>query len=823
MLSIIQHRSTLPKVWLSFLLIFASNYLSAQFHDPVQWEMSYEKITDTEYDLIFTATIEKGWYVYSQHLDPGGPIPTSFNFEEGGHFEAVGDASEEGPKKAGHDQIFDMEVVKYYDQAVFKQRVNVSDSSLPISGYLEFMTCDDQQCLPPQEVEFSFALGEDDALLPSDGFLDPVKWAGAWAPINGDTFQLTLTATLETGWTIYSQHTDDNGPVPTEIGFDQEPHFTAVGEVTEDGYKKEGPDPLFNNVVVIKYTKSPVTFTQKFVVTDTKKPINGYVLFMTCDDKQCLPPNELPILIQPATGKVMVGEEADQDAVAAISSEDSNDYFEEVYGVGVPNPKEPLGTCGESTEIKKAGFWQIFVLGFFGGLLALLTPCVFPMIPLTVSFFTKGSENRRKGIINAILYGLSIFGIYLLLSIPFHIMDSVNSDILNQIATNVWLNILFFVVFLVFAISFFGFFEITLPSSWVNKSSTAENIGGFLGIFFMALTLALVSFSCTGPILGSLLAGALTSNGGAWQLTTGMGGFGLALALPFGLFAAFPGWMNSLPKSGGWLNTVKVVLGFLELGLAFKFLSNADLVKSWGLLKIEPFLIIWMVISLGLALYLFGIIKFPHDSKLKKLSVGRLSLGALAVAFTIYLGLGFRYNDEVGSYEPLKLLSGLAPPVCYSIWNPCDCPQGLSCFKNYEDGLAYAKEQNKPIMIDFTGYACVNCRKMEEHVWPLPKVYNRIKNDYVLISLYVDDKKALPEAQQKTLNKVYGGTRTLKNYGDKWQHFQEYFGANAQPYYVLLSPEEELLASPVGYTPDENEFSSFLDCGLNAFSRLGEK
>ena len=628
---------------------------------------------------------------------------------------------------------------------------------------------------------------------------------------------------MEKGWTIYSQFTDDNGPVPTEIGFDQDSHFELMGPTEEIGNKKEGPDPLFDGALVIKYVKDPVTFTQRVVVKDHSDPITGYVLFMTCDDEKCLPPNQVPFQVNPATNQAWIGEDAMPDLMTTITEGDPLENFKSIYGVNVPAPDDPISACIEEPEIKSAGYFQIFVLGFLGGLLALLTPCVFPMIPLTVSFFTKGSQDRRQGILRAVFYGLSIFAIYLVLSVPFHVMDSVNSDILNQIATNVWLNILFFVVFMVFALSFFGFYELTLPSSWVNQSSTAENIGGALGIFFMALTLALVSFSCTGPILGSLLAGALTSNGGAWQLTTGMGGFGLALALPFALFAAFPGWMNSLPKSGGWLNTVKVTLGFLELGLAFKFLSNADMVKSWGLLKIEPFLIIWILTALGLALYLFGVIKFPHDSPMKKISWPRMSLGTVALAFAIYLGFGFRVNEEVGSYQPLKLLSGLAPPVCYSIWNPCDCPQGLSCFKDYEDGLAYAKQVNKPIMIDFTGYACVNCRKMEEHVWPLPVVYDRIKNDYVLISLYVDDKKALPNDQQMTLEKVFGGTRQLRNYGDKWQHFQEYFGANAQPYYVLLSPQEELLANPVGYTPNEHEFSAFLECGLNAFRRVSQK
>jgi len=443
------------------------------------------------------------------------------------------------------------------------------------------------------------------------------------------------------------------------------------------------------------------------------------------------------------------------------------------------------------------------------------------MIPLTVSFFTKGSENKKKGLTNAILYGFFIFLVYIVLSIPFHLMDSLDPNILNKISTNITLNVSFFVIFIIFAISFFGYFELTLPSSWTNKASSAEGAGGIIGIFFMALTLALVSFSCTGPILGSLLVGALSSDGGgAWQLTAGMGGFGIALALPFALFAAFPGMMQSLPKSGGWLNTVKVVLGFLELALAFKFLSNADLVDHWGLLKIETFLGIWILIFIGMALYLFAKIKFPHDSPVKKLSFPRISLGILTVAFVIYLMSGFRVNESKGSYEPLSLLSGLAPPVCYSILRPCDCPLDLDCFKDLESGLAYAKENNKPVMLDFTGYACVNCRKMEEHVWPEPAVYPYLKNDFVVISLYVDDKKAIEEPFDVIVSRN-GRTRTIDEYGDKWSHLQEeLFNQNTQPQYILITPNGRRLNVPVSYTPDPDEYAEFLRCGLENFKTL---
>ena len=451
-------------------------------------------------------------------------------------------------------------------------------------------------------------------------------------------------------------------------------------------------------------------------------------------------------------------------------------------------------------------------------MIALLTPCVFPMIPLTVSFFTKGSKDKKKGLTNAFLYGFFIFAIYLLLSLPFHLLDSINPNILNDISTNVWLNVAFFIIFMFFAFSFFGYYDISLPSSFSNKVASAEGIGGFLGIFFMALTLALVSFSCTGPILGSLLAGALSSDGGAWQLTAGMGGFGLALALPFALFAAFPGWMNSMPKSGGWLTTVKVVLGFLELALAFKFLSNADLVKHWGLLKIEPFLIIWILVALGMAAYLFGLIRFPHDTKLKKLSPVRGGLAVVSLIFAIYLMSGFRYNEDTKTFTSLSLLSGLAPPVGYSFIHPKDCPQNLNCFHDLDEGLAYAKARNMPVFLDFTGYACVNCRKMEEHVWVKEDVYAILSKEYVVISLYVDDKTELPENEQVTLTFKTGGQKKIRTKGDKWAFFQtDNFNNNSQPWYALLTNTGTLLNTPVGYTPEVKDYVNFLQCGLDAY------
>ncbi|GIR21506.1 MAG: thiol:disulfide interchange protein DsbD [Flavobacteriales bacterium] len=551
--------------------------------------------------------------------------------------------------------------------------------------------------------------------------------------------------------------------------------------------------------------------------------VSGYLTFMVCDDTKCLPPTDVEFEFnfgEPTKNN------SENNEVNIQNIEESN---LNLYGFLPEQIKEQTSECDIENETvienKDNSLLSIFLLGILGGFLALLTPCVFPMIPLTVSFFTKKNENDN-GISNAILYGFFIFLVYIILSIPFHLLDSVNPDILNDISTNIYLNVLFFLVFLVFAFSFFGYFELTLPSSWTSKSASQESKTGFIGIFFMALTLAIVSFSCTGPILGTLLAGSLSGDSGAWELTAGMGGFGLALGLPFALFAMFPNVLNKLPKSGGWLNTIKVSLGFIELALALKFLSNADLVAHWGILKIELFLALWFIIFFLLGIYLIGKIRFPKEVKLEKISGLRLLSAILAFGFSVYLASGLIYDKEKQSYNALSLLSGLAPPLGYSYFSPKDCPNDLDCFKDLKTGIEYAKKQGKPILLDFTGYACVNCRKMEEHVWPLPEVDKVLRDNFVLISLYVDDKKELPEFDQLYVKRTSGvGTRKLENYGHKWAHFQaSYFGVNSQPFYLIMDPNTyQILNDPVGYMPDANEYISFLECGLSEFKSLKEK
>lgn len=842
-------------VTLTALLFFALNSFG-QMLEPAKWSFETKQVSNDEFDLIFIAKMDDGWSVYSQfNEEEDGPIPTSFHFDEGDHFTKVGAVKEsEENKKSGYDEYFGMDVIKFFKKATFTQRVKVTDGSKPITGYLEFMTCDDSRCLPPTEVDYSFevkptaedgeaektttetpaktepqvktqekaevAAAEEQVEVETpveeqtttaessgenDGIEDPVTWSLDMEKISDTEYDLNFTAKVAKGWYIYSQHNDSedgDGPIATSFWLDEGAKGELVGKAAEESeHKIDGHDKVFD-MNVIKF-KEEVMFSQKINVEDATKELSGYLEFMSCDDSKCLPPAEVPFRVTPASLTALIGDEAE----------------EQLSGGAAPTTqitidKSEAATC-RHVEEKDKSLWGTFLLGIIGGLLALLTPCVWPMIPLTVSFFTKGAENKSKGLFNAFMYGFYILLVYVLLSVPFHLLDSLNPDILNEISTSTWLNVFFFAIFIFFALSFFGYYELTLPSSWLNKSSAAEGIGGAIGIFFMALTLALVSFSCTGPILGSLLAGTLSSNAGgdpAMLLTAGMAGFGFALALPFGLFAAFPSWLNSMPKSGGWMTTVKVTLGFLELALALKFLSNADLVNKWGLLKIEPFLMLWIAIFALLGLYFLGKIRFPHDSPLKKIPLPRLGFAIISFAFVVYLASGF-------SYKPLTLLSGLAPPVCYSWFNPCECPQRLDCFKDFDEGLAHAQKVGKPIIIDFTGHACVNCRKMEETVWPEPKVYKYLDEDFVLISLYVDEKIDLPEEEVVTLKS--GKTRKLRYTGQRWQVLQaEEFQANTQPFYVLLSPDGKMLNEPVGYTPDEDEYADFLQCGLDRFKEL---
>ncbi len=627
---------------------------------------------------------------------------------------------------------------------------------------------------------------------------NPAVWSHEVNKISDTEYELVFKGKIMDGWHVYSQYTAEGGSLPSEFTFEKAGEdYELIGKTEESETIKEYSD-IFE--VEETFFKKEAIFTQKIKLLNPEVRQVSVNLFYQICKEVCIPKDYLFQISLDGKAFVETQKELDEKSVAIGES----------LKLDLKN-KDLLNQGGLTDSEGKSNLWMIFGLGFLGGLIALLTPCVFPMIPLTVSFFTKQSQQKSKGIANAVLYGFFIVLIYFLLSLPFHLFNSVDSQILNTIATNIWLNVFFFVIFVVFAFSFFGYFELTLPSSWANKMDSASSkVGGSLGIFFMALTLAIVSFSCTGPILGGLLGSTTLAEGNvATNLTMGMVGFGLALALPFALFALFPTWLNSLPKSGGWMTTVKVVLGFLELALAFKFLSNADLVGNWGIFKREIFLGIWIVLFVLMTLYLFGIFRFPHDGPKKKLSSTRKLFGVLSLAFSVYLILG------VLNVTPLKLLSGFPPPDFYSVVKTeSDCPLGLDCFKDFEEGVAYAKEVNKPILLDFTGWACVNCRKMEENVWSHSSVYPLLKEEYVLISLYVDDRKELPESEKFDFKFDSGRIKSIETIGQKWGTFQTVnFNAASQPYYVLLSPNLEILNDAVQYV-DVETYKAWLTSGL---------
>jgi thiol:disulfide interchange protein DsbD len=624
-------------------------------------------------------------------------------------------------------------------------------------------------------------------------FEEPVVWESKVEQLAEDRYQLIFEADIAPNWHLYSQFSDPEGAIPTEFVFDQTDSFKLVGNVTESKSVVDY-DQVFE--MDLTYFNDSAIFQQQIQVLDDRlTQIKVEINYQACDDELCIFRTETFALS--LDGSVAAVELDVDEKSQALSAELKLALTETQY--------LESATVKEGTNAPL----NIFLLGFFGGLLALLTPCVFPMIPLTVSFFLKQSTTKSKGIFNALLYTFFIVLIYILLSLPFHFIDSLNPEILNNLATNVGLNIFFFVVFVFFALSFFGFYELTLPTVWGSKTDEASAVRGGLGIFFMALTLAIVSFSCTGPILGSLLAGSLTAEGGAFQLSIGMLGFGVALGLPFGLFALFPNALKALPKSGGWMTTVKVVLGFLELALALKFLSNADLVAHWGILKREVFVGIWTLISLGLTLYLFGIFRFPHEVKMP-LSKGRKLVAVGVLILTSYLFLGF-----VSEENKLRLFSGFPPPEFYSLnTQESDCPLGLECYKDFELGKQAAALANKPILLDFTGWACVNCRRMEENVWADPDVYELLNERYIIISLYVDDRETLAPESQFNFQYPDGRIKEINTIGKKWATFQAInFNTASQPFYIQMSSDGELLNTPIQYT-DKVTFENWLKLGL---------
>ncbi len=683
-------------VW-AFLVVNLSGF--AQILKPVTWSFSTEPINEKEAYVIFTASIDEGWHVYSQFIEEGGPIPTSFTFNKSADFKPEGKTLETPKAISAFDNNFGMKISWHEHQAVFKQRISLNKPEVKVTGTLAYMVCNDKQCLPPEDLEF--------AVNVKVGKAD-VK--------------------------------------PKEASVKSAELVSPVQEMVKDS-----------------------------VTTDT------------------------PTKTDTSTSKV---------APANISP------------------------TSEKQDTSKKSLWAIFIAGFIGGILALIMPCIFPMLPLTVSYFTKKAGSRSKAITHAGIYGLSIIAIYVALGMIITI--SFGSDALNDLASNGVFNFLFFLLLVVFAVSFFGAFEITLPNAWVNKIDEQSDRGGMVGLFFMAFALALVSFSCTGPIIGTLLVQA-ASMGERVGPAVGMLGFALALAIPFTLFAAFPSLLKSLPKSGGWLNTVKVALGFIELALAFKFLSNVDLAYHWEFLDREVFLVLWIVIFAMLGFYILGKLKFSHDSDLPFITIPRLFLAIVTLAFTIYMIPGLWG-------APLKAISAWLPPqttqdfdlYTNTLSSPSigqdtikrkyaglfKEPYHLNGFFDYEQALEYSKEQGKPLFIDFTGHSCVNCRKMEASVWSDPEVLSRLKNDFVLVSLYVDDKTDLPQNEQY-VSKFSG--KKIKTIGNKWSDFQaSTFETNSQPYYVIVNNSGKVLVPPQAFNLDVKNYVKFLDSGVAAYQNNKE-
>ena len=677
--------------FLSLLLFFVCAVTAmAQMQDPVHFKSELKQISGTEAEIVFTATIDDGWHVYSTDLPDGGPISATFNVDKIEGAELVGKLTPVGKEENKFDQMFQMQVRFFEHNAKFVQKLKITGATFSIEGYMQYGACNDQNCLPPTDVNFSFK-GKGDA-----------KAAAATpAPSKKDEAVATETSEAQEADTLAADATAANDSV-------------AAG------------------------------------------------------------------------------------AHAAVSGDSD---------LWTPVIKE-LNVFENHTESSNNSWLYIFFAGFVGGLIALFTPCVWPIIPMTVSFFLKRTSDKKKGIRDAWTYGASIVVIYVALGLAITLIFGASA--LNSLSTNAIFNIFFFLMLVVFAASFFGAFEITLPSSWSTAvDSKAEKAGGLLSIFLMAFTLSLVSFSCTGPIIGFLLV-EVSTTGSIVAPAIGMLGFAIALALPFTLFAMFPSWLKSMPKSGGWMNVIKVVLGFLELAFALKFLSVADMAYGWRLLDRETFLALWIAIFGLLGIYLLGGIKFPHDDDERKVSVPRFFLGLISLAFTIYMVPGL-----FGA--PLKAISAFAPPSSTQDFNLYKEDEVHAKFTDYDEGMAYAKQVGKPVMVDFTGWGCVNCREMESKVWIDPKVRELLTEDYVLISLYVDEKEKLPERITVEEN---GQTRILRTVGDKWSYLQRVkFGANAQPFYVLLDNEGKPLNGSYSHDEDVDKYVKFLQTGLENYKK----
>lgn len=628
----------------------------------------------------------------------------------------------------------------------------------------------------------------------TQGTSSPVKnWTVHSQKTSEGRYELVFSATIEGNWEVYAPNQVLSDVKTTELQF-MDSSVRQVGEFTSSSEPKKISSSIFENQAVDVFNGKLEWKTSIEIVGTVPAKLQGNLLYTYGLKDEFYPATTFSFVV-PLEGGVA-----------------SN------LQIKVPsiNINKPVNDCGDEGTKNKSIF-AIFLLGLVGGLIALLTPCVFPMVPVTVTFFTKKSHDKKKGIMNGVIYGLFIFLIYVMTSIPFHIAGGTKPEIFNNISTNVWLNLIFFAVFVTFALSFFGLFEIGLPTNLANKADSKSGLGNLAGIFFMAATLAIVSFSCTGPILGTLLVGVVDQ--GAWPLTAGAAGFGLALGLPFALFAMFPHWLQSLPKSGGWMTDVKVILGFVELALAVKFFSNADLVKQWGILKREVFIALWIIIGVLIILYLLGKIKFSHSSPVKRYSFGRIAFILLFTSIVVYLIPGLTNSK----WADLKLISGFPPPrTTYSLYRSAQDSKDIfePIQNNYAEALERAKRENKPVLIDFTGWACTNCRRMEEKVWPDATVDSLMRHEFVVVSLYVDERRNLPLTEQSLVRLSNGNEKSIVTVGDKWATFQtENFGATSQPQYAILDYQQKALTKTKFYTPSAREFAGWLKCGLKAFRK----
>ena len=646
---------------------------------------------------------------------------------------------------------------------------------------------------------------------------DPVHFKTEWKSISANEAEIIFSATIDPGWHVYSTDLGDGGPTQATINIDKISGATLDGKLKPGSNEIKKMDPIFE--MEVKFFEKTAKFTQKVKLTGGKYSVSGYLEYGACNDENCLPPTsvdftfsgEVPAQAKAADTKEKEAPKKEGTPVEAVAEADTDSTVAETTLQETTNYWTPviseLSSYGEGTNEESHSWIYIFFTGLIGGLLALFTPCVWPIIPMTVSFFLKRTKDKKKGIRDAWTYGASIVVIYVTLGLAITLIFGASA--LNALSTNAIFNILFCLMLVVFAASFFGAFEITLPSKWSNAvDSKAEATTGLLSIFLMAFTLSLVSFSCTGPIIGFLLVEVSTS-GSVVAPAIGMLGFAIALALPFTLFAMFPSWLKSMPKSGGWMNVIKVSLGFLELAFALKFLSVADLAYGWRILDRETFLALWIVIFGLLGMYLLGKIKFPHDDDNTKVGVGRFFLALFSLAFAVYMIPGLWG-------APLKAVSAFAPPMQTQDFNLYK-NEVHAKFNDFDAGMEYARQNHKPVMIDFTGYGCVNCRKMELAVWTDPQISQIMNDDYVLITLYVDEKTSLPEPIKITEN---GKERTLRTIGDKWSYLQRSkFGANAQPFYVLLDNEGKPLNSSYSYDEDIAKYKDFLQTGLKNYKK----